>query len=389
MKKLWWGMATALTAATLGACGGGGSSDAGAPVQGNGTLRAAITDAPSCGYDNVHVTVQKLRVHASATAGDGDGGWSELVLSPARRIDLLTLSNGVLEELGQLPLPAGHYSQLRLVLAPNEGAMPPANAVTPSGGGAIALETPSALQSGIKLNLDLEVQTGKVADVVLDFDACKSVVRRGSSGRYNLQPVVSVLPRLSDAGARVVGYVDSSLANSATRVSVQQAGIPIKSTAPDANGRFVLYPLPAGNYELVLGASGRVNAVMTGVPVVVATPTEVNSAALPIRLPSSAERELGGTLTPSGATLRVLQTLGTTTVEMAWVPVLADTGAFALHLPMASPLKLAYVPNPTTLNFMPDTLAAAKYQLEASSGAARKTVDVDVSAQLPPIVISF
>lgn len=375
-------------AAVLSACGGG-SGDAGAPVLSHGTLRAALTDAPSCGYDSVYVTIQKLRVHSSASAGDGDGGWSELILSPARRVDLLTLSNGVLEELGQLPLPAGHYSQLRLVLAPNDAAMPQANAVTPSGGATVAMDTPSAVQSGIKLNLDVEVQTGKVADVVLDFDACKSVIRRGNSGRYNLQPVVSVLPRLSDAGARVVGYVDASLANSATHVSVQQAGVPVKSTWPDANGRFVLYPLPAGNYDLVLSAGGRASAVMTGVPVNASAPTQVNSASLPITLPGSAQRDVPGTLTPATATLRALQTIGATTVEIAWAAVQADSGAFTLRLPVAAPLKLAYMPDPVALNFQPDATAAAKYRLEAASDGSVRTTDVDVSGPVGPINIGF
>lgn len=387
MKKLGLALLTAATAALV-ACGGGGG-DAGAPVSQNGTLRAALTDAPSCGYDAVFVTVQKLRVHSSATAGDSDGGWSELILSPARRVDLLTLSNGVLEELGQLPLPAGHYSQLRLVLAANDATTPLANAVTPSGGAAVALDTPSGVQTGIKLNADVEVQTGKVADVVLDFDACKSVVKRGASGRYNLQPVVTVLPRLSDAGARVVGYVNAELANNATRVSVQQGGVAIKSTWPDSNGRFVLYPLPAGTYDLVLSASGHASAVMTGVPVTAATPTEVNSVGLPIVLPPSAEREVTGTLSPASASLRAVQLLGGTTIEVAWAQVLADTGAFSLRLPLAAPLKGSYVPSPVTLNFQADASATAKYRLEAISGDQKKTQDLDVSSAVPPLTFAF
>ncbi len=42
--------------------GGGGSSDA------SGTLRLALTDAPSCGYDTVNLTIQKVRVHQSSSA---------------------------------------------------------------------------------------------------------------------------------------------------------------------------------------------------------------------------------------------------------------------------------------------------------------------------------
>ncbi|MGH7463390.1 MAG: DUF4382 domain-containing protein, partial [Longimicrobiales bacterium] len=86
------------------ACGGGGGGAA------DGTLRVALTDAPSCGYDHVFVTVEKVRVHQSSTASDADSGWREILVSPARRIDLLTLTNGVLTELGSTPLPAGNYS---------------------------------------------------------------------------------------------------------------------------------------------------------------------------------------------------------------------------------------------------------------------------------------
>jgi len=89
-----------------------------------GTLRLALTDAPACGYDAVNVTIQKVRVNQDASASDTGAGWSEVVLSPARRIDLLSLTNGVLEDLGQTSLPAGKYTQMRLVLAPNDATSP-------------------------------------------------------------------------------------------------------------------------------------------------------------------------------------------------------------------------------------------------------------------------
>ena len=56
-------------------------------------------------------------MHRDSNAGDGDSGWSEIVLDPARKVDLLELTNGLLDELGEMPLPAGKYTQLRLVLA--------------------------------------------------------------------------------------------------------------------------------------------------------------------------------------------------------------------------------------------------------------------------------
>src|SRR5512143_2533876 len=174
------GMAPSAAAPPAGGGGAGGSGGTG----GSGTLRVALTDAPACGYDHVYITVDRVRVHASSSAMDSDGGWSEVIVNPAQRIDLLDLTNGVLAELGQTPLPAGQYTQVRLVLRPN-GAGMPANAIVPSGSmSEIPLDTPSATQSGLKLVHGFTVQPNTMTDRVLDFDACRSIVKRGASGRY-------------------------------------------------------------------------------------------------------------------------------------------------------------------------------------------------------------
>ena len=162
-----------------------------------GTLRLALTDAPACGFDKVFVTVEKVRVHQSSSSGELEAGWSELVLAPARRLDLLSLTNGVLMELGQKSLPAGKYQQLRLVLAENAASAPFANAVIPTGSkDEVALATPSAEQSGLKLKTNIDVIANQTADFVIDFDACKSIVTTGN-GKYLLKPVLTVAARTS------------------------------------------------------------------------------------------------------------------------------------------------------------------------------------------------
>jgi Domain of unknown function (DUF4382) len=384
----------ALIVGIVAGCGGGdGISGTGSAA---GSLRVSLTDAPSCGYDEVNVTVQKVRVHQSATALDSDSGWVDIVLLPTakRRIDLLTLSNGVLEELGQTALPAGRYTQLRLVLAANGNSAPWANSVWPTGGAETALDTPSAQQSGIKLNVDIDVPADKLVDVVLDFDACKSIVKRGNSGHYNLKPVISVIPRLFDAGMRIVGYVDPTLPAADTEVSAQLAGVPVKSTRPDATGKFELYPVPAGTYDLVVSAAGRVTTVMTGVPVITAAHTNVNTASLRIVPPllTAPLRQVDGTVTPATGTVRALQQLtgiAGPTVEVAWGSVAADTGIFQFKLPLDAPVKTAYVANPVTLVFTADAAAAGHYTLEAASNGARKTSVIDANAVVAPIDFVF
>ncbi len=185
-----------LALASLTACGGGGSSDSMVNSGGEtGTLRLALTDAPACGFDTVNVTIQKIRVHKSNSANDTDNGWSEIVLSPAKRVNLLNLTNGVLEELGQTLLPTGKYTQLSLVLTENDSTHPLANSVLPTGKAEVALQTPSGQQTGLKTNIDINVATNQTADYVLDFDACKSVVVAGGSENYLLKPVLTVKSR--------------------------------------------------------------------------------------------------------------------------------------------------------------------------------------------------
>ena len=378
----------------LAACGGGG--DAGGGIGGTGsaqgTLRMSLTDAPACGYDAVNITVERIRVHQSDGAADNDSGWHDIVLQPARRVDLLSLTNGVLLELGEVALPAGKYTQLRLVLAGNGGATPLANSVVPAGGSETALDTPSAQQSGLKLKANIDVPAGKVVDFVLDFDACKSVVKRGNSGKYNLKPVVAVIPLLSDAGLRVVGYVAPSIASGATSVSVQTNGVPVKATAPDANGLFVLYPVPAGSYTLVVSAPGRVTAVITGVPVVDTAQTVVNSSALRIDPPLATLRPVtGNVVTPSDASVRALQTLsGGPVVEVAWASVDALSGAFAFALPIEAPVRTSFAAiGPFSLGFSPDTAVAGRYTIEAAGAGAVKTQAIDVNAVVAPLSFSL
>jgi hypothetical protein len=389
----WFLAGVAALAAGLVGCGGGGSGGGiGGTGTSPGTLRLAITDAPACGYDAVHVTIDRIRVNQNANAGDVDSGWSEIVLSPAKRVELLSLSNGVLEELGQTALPAGKYTQLRLVLAPNDAADPLANSVTPTGGAETALTTPSAQQSGLKLNVDIDVASNQLADFVLDFNACKSIVKRGNSGQYNLKPVINVIPRLSAAGMRVVGYLSQAMVQANAEVSLQLNGVPVKATGPDVTGQFILYPVPVGAYDLVITSDGHATAVLTGVPVTETAYTYVNAAAQPIAQPiaTSAPRAVTGTVTPADATVRALQTLtGGTKVEVAWAAVDAGTGAFAFALPVDAPVRAAYAANAGTIVFASDAGTAATYAIEAAYAGATKTQLVDVAATVPPLSFAF
>ncbi|MEZ5654011.1 MAG: DUF4382 domain-containing protein [Burkholderiaceae bacterium] len=300
----------ALMAACGGAQSGGGATQAGA---GNGTLSVALTDAPAA-YAAVNVTVVKVRVHVDTDAGSGQGGWHEVVLPSPRRIDLLSLANGQTLDLGSIDLPAGHYRQIRLVLAANgSGAAAMTNSVRldDASGTELSLSTPSAQSSGLKVKGEFDVVAGQPTHLVLDFDAHRSVVRAGNSGRYNLKPVISAL-QVADQGAL---EIDGAIGVADAWVSAQIVGDDgavqvLKATVSDANGEFKLAPLPSttsGRYTLVIDAPGYRTHVIREVPALAGTPT-----VLPTIAPGNAvapdRHDISGTVSvPAGLEDKLLQ----------------------------------------------------------------------------------
>jgi hypothetical protein len=373
---------SAIAAAALVACGGGGSST---PAPGMGTLAVSMTDAPACGFDAVNVTVNKIRVNQSATASDTDGGWTDITLSPAKKINLLNLTNGALEALGQTPLSAGHYTQMRLVLDANTGNGL-ANSVVPSGTTAEqSLDTPSAVQSGIKLVNEFDVAAGQKVDVVLDFDACKSVLTKGN-GKYALKPVVKVIPTVING---ISGFVSTTLLGSHVMVSAQQNGKVISSTSPNATtGEFFLARLVPGNYDVVVTADDRAASVVGAVPVASTTSnTALSTSAAPIDLATSTSGSISGvaTLAPISTTeaayVAAKQSFAAgPTVTIKYQGADLATGAYTLaKLPIAAPQYTAYSAT-LPLVFTPNLTSSpgtGKYLVDASAtGYAVKSIAV-------------
>ena len=381
--------AAAAAAALLAACGGGGGT-----AGSNGTLGVAMTDAPSCGFDAVNVTVNKVRVHQSATANENDAGWTDITLNPAKKINLLNLTNGALETLGETPLTPGHYTQLRLVLDANANSSL-ANSVVQSGSTTeVSLDTPSAVQSGIKLINEFDVAAGQRVDLVLDFDACKSIVKKGNGG-FALKPVVKVVPTVLNG---IDGFVSPTLLGKHVMVTAQQNGTIIAATAPNATtGEFFLARLAPGNYDVVITADNSATAVIAAVPVASTTSTVVVSTNVdPINLIAAASGPgvISGTVTlnpPSStevAFVTAKQSFATgPTVAVKYQGVDVSTGAYALTLPIVAP-QLA--PYSTTLplvfisqsNTVPGT---GKYKVEAAANGyttqAISSVDISTANQ--------
>lgn len=366
-----------ICAFVLAACGGGGD---GGQASTGATLGVMMTDAPACGFDAVNVTVRQVRIHRSANAEEEEAGWTNVNIDPPRKINLLDLNNGVASALGEGPIGPGTYQQFRLVLVHNDGGTL-ANSVVLSGTSTeLPLETKKA---GIKLVHGFTVGINERADVLLDFNACKSVVRRGhghghenkdGKGTYSLKPVIKITPFLVNVGNDIQGVIASNLLGSNVAISAQRDGTIVQSTAPNqSTGEFTLARLDSGDYDLVVTADGHATALIRGVPASSSTAT-IGTSAQPFTLPLSASHTIEGTITlnPVSADTVVLVTAKQAIVSGSYVLVKSDSADladanYALTLPTAAPLVGNYGSGSLPIALEPVLAAAGQYLIEASA----------------------
>jgi len=232
------------------------------------------------------------------------------------------------------------------------------------------------------------VTNNQVADMVLDFDACKSIVRAGNSGNYNLKPVVAVTKRLS---TQIEGYVDPAIASSVV-VSTRDPDNQLRATVPDSTtGKFVIAYLPENtNYTVTISGTGRTTAAVTGVPVSTAIgSTQLNTAASPILPPTSTTAQISGTVTDAStppqplleASVNAQQTLSTSqALDVAWSLVDPSTAGYTLTLPLAAPIRASYVGNGGPLSFTADSITPGAYKVYgAADGYTAQTTDPNVT----------
>lgn len=198
-----------------------------------------LVDSPA-EYQAVNVDIKGVRVHSSEAAGEGEGGWIDLPGSDVGVVNLLDYTGGTELTLVDTRFPEGRISQIRLMLGDDNTVV--------TGGQTRPLKTPSAQQSGLKLNVHETLLAGITYEFLLDFDAARSVVRTGN-GMYILKPVIRVITRtLSGA---IKGEVLPAAENVAVYALVGQDTLG-SSFAPANQSAFMVSGLAEGRYRLVL-----------------------------------------------------------------------------------------------------------------------------------------
>jgi hypothetical protein len=312
-------VAAALCASLLASCGGGGGG-----TGGTGTLMVTMHDSPVDSAEHVFVTVERVEVFRH----DAEGAEvRETLVDVPQQHDLLALQNGVEAVLGTATFPAGDYTSIRLIVAadsPEDVESLPADALNNYiviDGTAHPLIVPSGAQTGIKMNHSFTLAEGQITVLTFDFDVRRSVTRRGQQDLYNLRPTLRLVDTVvSGTASGTVTTADPALAvPPGTVVTAFQAGAPVASGPVDeTTGAYVVGPLLAGTYDLVVSAPGFAFESISGVAVV----AEADASGNDFAIDAAATGGISGTVTPASesATVTLLWSgfaVATTSVDPA------------------------------------------------------------------------
>lgn len=126
-------------------------------------------------YQQVNVDIQEVVIKGYGSSEEIDLG------ANAGVYNLLDYQNGLDTLLGEITLDFDSIHQIRLILGPDNSVM--VDSVL------YPMATPSAQQSGLKINVQGELTYVDTFIVSLDFDASESVHQLGN-GTYQLHPVI-------------------------------------------------------------------------------------------------------------------------------------------------------------------------------------------------------
>lgn len=230
-----------------------------------GTLRVALTDAPNQEVEAVNLVVTRVEIHH--TGSDTSTGWTTLTTDSAS-YNLILLRNGTMVNIAQVSVPAGSYDQVRLILGANNTVV--VDGVTHP------LTVPSGQTSGVKVFGTFNVPAGGTQEIVLDWDAARSVHETGA-GDWIMNPVVRLVV-LSQTG-RISGTVLPTSVT--TTVRALSGGDTIQTTVPGPNGNFTLAALLPGSYTVSFDPdTGYRDTSLTNIAVTAGATTSVDTLTL-------------------------------------------------------------------------------------------------------------
>jgi hypothetical protein len=198
-----------------------------------GQIRMLTFDAPlQMNADHIYLDIEEVSVHQ--TEEDTEEGWT-VIATPDSIFDYLELVNGVKAVLADTALEVGHYTQMRLLLGQENSIV--------VDGVEHSLLIPSGVQTGVKLNLDFDVNDDEIIEIYVDFNAAKSISHTPDQG-YIMRPTFRAFKRVTSG--TISGAVSDITSHPIAIASVHAiSGEDTTTTLTDTLGTYMLI-VPTG-----------------------------------------------------------------------------------------------------------------------------------------------
>lgn len=244
-------------------------SDSNSNLDGNSTISVKLMDAPG-DYDHVYIDVVDVMVKVNDASND-DSGWQSLNAINPGVYDLLELTGGVNVLLvDDFEVLSGTLNQIRLILGENNTVV--------IDGETFPLTTPSAQQSGLKIQVNETLLPNIAYTFLLDFDVDESIVNAGNSGNIILKPVIRASVEAT------TGTISGNVLPLNTQVEVTATnGISTISAYTNVDGNFLLVGLNPGIYTVTVTPdvlSGLTPVVIENVEVTAESNTNLGATIL-------------------------------------------------------------------------------------------------------------
>ncbi|HEX2585283.1 MAG TPA: DUF4382 domain-containing protein [Steroidobacteraceae bacterium] len=286
----------------------------------------AATGSTPPQYTHVYLTIGEVWFSSDDSAQATDSNWSKFSLTEPVTVDLVTASNGTLAKIiGALRLPPGEYSQIRLIPVDNTVALTdsakalsatynneidyvdssikshqvpleilnPADGISARGslsvslgGGALPIAASSRIGNSTTANtsnsgptiLNFAVNINAATDIALfSYGAQEGAVLNSHAQAFDLAKMGGISGTLTLTNLVDIRNASARLNITATAETLSADGsrhVAVLSAPVNADGTFLLYPLPANDstknpttYDVVIHGASIETIIIKGVEV--------------------------------------------------------------------------------------------------------------------------
>lgn len=213
-----------------------------------GSLKVLLTDSPFPADEvrAVNVTVDRVSIKQpdDLTTEETDESGFLVLSEETNTYNLLDLQNGTVATLANIEsIGPGTYTEIRLHIVSAE--------IVLIDGSVFDLKIPSGSSSGLKIKIDggLEVRSGNLSTLILDFDVSRSFVMKGRNPHTGVINGFNFKPVIRAVAEDISGSMEGTVTNADKTVALPNAAIRIISS--DMQDTLTALTNEAGYYAVI------------------------------------------------------------------------------------------------------------------------------------------